>query len=282
MPLKKDVTYYAKVDFTNWGTTDNKPLRMNITGPEGFSGTGLTVNSTKNADTGSDTPDQILFVFTANVAGNYTINFQCPGSDDNKHNVLISNVELFRATPANMTIAAGKYGTFVAPFNVTIPSGVTAKTVTGVEGTTLTMSDALDGTIPANTPVVVSSDAEVNQTFYGKDNSAGAETVTAGKLVGIYKAVEIPAGCYVLQTQDNVQAFYKLATPATANTLNRAYLNVDANVKTFFFNDEDADGINAVEATAEDGRAIYNLAGQRVKKAQKGLYIIGGKTVLVK
>lgn len=187
----------------------------------------------------------------------------------------------YSQTSANMTIEAGKYGTFVAPFDVTIPSGVTAQKVTGVTNSTLDFEDVTT-TIPANTPVVVSSNAEVNQTFYGKDNSAGAETVTAGKLVGIYKAVEIPAGCYVLQTQDNVQAFYKLATAATANTVNRAYLNVGASVKAFFFNDEDADGINAVEATAEDGRAIYNLAGQRVKKAQKGLYIIGGKTVLVK
>lgn len=197
--------------------------------------------------------------------------------------IIWNNITLTRysQTSANMTIAAGKYGTFVAPFDVTIPSGVTAQKVTGVTGATLNFEDVTT-TIPANTPVVVSSDADVNETFYGKDNSAGAETVTAGKLVGIYKAVEIPAGCYVLQTQGDVQAFYKLATAATANTLNRAYLNVDASVKAFFFNDEDADGINAVEATAEDGRAIYNLAGQRVKKAQKGLYIIGGKTVLVK
>ena len=199
----------------------------------------------------------------------------------NVHWLSWRDVKYTKLEEANMTITAGKYGTFVAPFDVTIPKGVTAQKVTGVTGSTLDF-EGVTTTIPANTPVVVSSDADVDQTFYGKDNSAGAETVTAGKLVGIYKAVEIPAGCYVLQTQGDVQAFYKLATAATANTVNRAYLNVDANVKTFFFNDEDADGINAVEATAEDGRAIYNLAGQRVKKAQKGLYIIGGKTVLVK
>lgn len=188
----------------------------------------------------------------------------------------------YSQTEANMTIEAGKYGTFVAPFDVAIPSGVTAKTVTGVEGTTLTMSDALDGTIPANTPVVVTSENAIDETFYGKSVDG---TAVAGLLTGVLTTgTKVPAGSYVLQTQYGVQAFYKLESDATANTANRAYLTIPTSspVKAFFFNDEDADGINAVEATAEDGRAIYNLAGQRVKKAQKGLYIIGGKTVLVK
>ena len=42
-----------------------------------------------------------------------------------------------------------------------------------------------------------------------------------------------------------------------------------------------ATGINTVNAQTENG-AIYNLQGQKVQKAQKGLYIVGGKKVLVK
>lgn len=197
--------------------------------------------------------------------------------------VIMNNFTLTRysQTSANMTIAAGKYGTFVAPFDVTIPSGVTAQKVTGVTGSTLVFEDVTTATIPANTPVVVSSDADVDETFYGKSVDG---TAVAGLLTGVLTTgTTVPAGSYVLQTQDGVQAFYKLESDATANTANRAYLTITSSpVNVYYFNDEDADGINAVEATAEDGRAIYNLAGQRVKKAQKGLYIIGGKTVLVK
>ena len=40
-------------------------------------------------------------------------------------------------------------------------------------------------------------------------------------------------------------------------------------------------GINAVKAGTENG-AIYNLNGQKVQKAQKGLYIIGGRKVVIK
>lgn len=190
----------------------------------------------------------------------------------------------YSQTEANMTIEAGKYGTFVAPFDVTIPSGVTAQKVTGVTGSRLDF-EGVETTIPANTPVVVFNETEtaVNETFYGKGDAVGTVKPDGQLLTGVYEAVKITAGNYVLQTQEGVQAFYKLEDDATANTANRAYLTIPSSpVKAFFFNDEDADGINAVEATAEDGRAIYNLAGQRVKKAQKGLYIIGGKTVLVK
>ena len=43
----------------------------------------------------------------------------------------------------------------------------------------------------------------------------------------------------------------------------------------------DVVGINTINAEAENG-AIYNLQGQKVQKAQKGLYIINGKKVVIK
>ena len=69
---------------------------------------------------------------------------------------------------------------------------------------------------------------------------------------------------------------------------NKAYLAVPSDqaggIKGFSFSDM-VDGIKAVE-TAEteetESNAIYNLAGQRVSKMQKGIYIVNGKKVLVK
>ena len=40
-------------------------------------------------------------------------------------------------------------------------------------------------------------------------------------------------------------------------------------------------GINAIQAEAQQGK-VYNLQGQRMEKAVKGLYIVGGKKVIVK
>jgi len=42
------------------------------------------------------------------------------------------------------------------------------------------------------------------------------------------------------------------------------------------------DGINTVKAAELNGAEIYNLAGQRIQSAQKGLYIVNGKKVVIK
>lgn len=66
---------------------------------------------------------------------------------------------------------------------------------------------------------------------------------------------------------------------------NKAYLAVPSDqaggIKGFSFSDI-VDGIKAVETAETESKAIYNLAGQRVSKMQKGIYIVNGKKVLVK
>ena len=65
---------------------------------------------------------------------------------------------------------------------------------------------------------------------------------------------------------------------------NRAYIHLDGNatVKSFVINPEDdATGIEEIENAVEDG-AIYNMAGQRINKMQKGINIVNGKKILKK
>lgn len=64
----------------------------------------------------------------------------------------------------------------------------------------------------------------------------------------------------------------------------RAYLHVDApaNVKSLSIRLDDATGIQAVEGSQSQKTSIYNLAGQRLNKLQKGINIVNGKKVLVK
>ena len=51
----------------------------------------------------------------------------------------------------------------------------------------------------------------------------------------------------------------------------------------FHFTCDDADGISLTPNPSPVGEgSIYNLSGQRLQKAQKGINIIGGKKVLVK
>lgn len=287
MPLKAETYYYVKADIKGWGSTGKKQ-RLNVTGPVGFSGTFQEITLSNNADADDDAPQQFFIIFKTTTAGNYSIYFQTPGDDSQQHNAVVSNIELFKAATATMTVKANKWGTFIAPFAVTIPDGVNAYTVTGVSGTSIVKSDPLVTTIPANTPVILENTTEslISQNFNGKDISS-EDSYTVGLLTGVYTAETIAASDgdntrYVLQTQEDVQAFYKVTSDFTASP-NRCYLTVPvaSGVKAFYL-DGDETAVSSVKADELQGATIYNLAGQRVNKAQKGVYIINGKKVAVK
>ena len=53
-----------------------------------------------------------------------------------------------------------------------------------------------------------------------------------------------------------------------------------SDVKALFFEADDATGIKTLSDSPLKGEEIYNLAGQRLGKAQKGVNIIGGKKVI--
>ena len=75
----------------------------------------------------------------------------------------------------------------------------------------------------------------------------------------------------------------------TDGTLNIKYIvAADNNVSWLSFKNVfykrigDVNGINTVNAAAEQNNQMFNLQGQKVEKADKGLYIINGKKVVVK
>ena len=84
---------------------------------------------------------------------------------------------------------------------------------------------------------------------------------------------------YVLAKVNNVVGFYQANNNTVAT--NRAYISVGGSlVKSFGINlDDDATGISTVETFTEEG-AIFNLAGQRLSKMQKGINIVNGEKVL--
>ena len=198
---------------------------------------------------------------------------------------------------ASMSVKAGKYGTFIAPFDVTLPKGVSAYTVEEMDGSTLVLTSVEGSSLTANTAVVLenTTDADVAETFTGV-GTATEDTYTTGLLTGYYKPVLVAASNdavsnYILQTQDGKQAFRKVTADYTTQTPNRAYLSVEgsSDVKAISFPGQgDATGINAVSTLfGDDVEGIYTVGGTRVNGLQKGVNIIrtaDGKTqkVLVK
>ena len=187
------------------------------------------------------------------------------------------------------------YGTFSNPSAFVIPEGVTAHTVS-VAGGTLTVVDYPEGTIvPANTGVMVSSATAGEKTVVLTSVASTVSTEDnmlrpTGTGITSTQMAAANSGCkfYYLTMNGSQIGFYRRNDTGSAFEMpvaNKAYLAVPegqvGNIKDFSFNDI-VDGIKAVETTETESKAIYNLAGQRISKMQKGIYIVNGKKVLVK
>lgn len=175
---------------------------------------------------------------------------------------------------ANLTIKAGKYGTFVAPYDVTLPESVTAYIVTVEEDKAkLTALDLKDRILPAGNPVIVKSDADVNESYLGLPTEE--VSVTNNGLVGFYQSgTEVPVGAYVLQTQNGEQCFYKVGSTAVTGAKNRCYLPAaPANARLRIVLDEAATAVNAVSTTATPAE-YYSANGVKVAAPQNGMNIV--------
>lgn len=162
--------------------------------------------------------------------------------------------------------AASKWGTFVAPFDVTIPTGVKAYTAT-VNGEYAELTEVTT-TIPANTAVVVYSENAVNETFTGV---AGSTPVTTGALTGVFAATEATVGTYVLQNQGGVVAFYVVNSVKPTIGANRCYLTAPSSAKAIYF--DEASAIAALQ-NASSIEGAYSASGVKNNGLKKGVNIV--------
>ena len=169
---------------------------------------------------------------------------------------------------------AGYATLYVADTDVEIPAGVTAN-VGVLEGNWLVMK-AIEGKIAAGEAVVLKGDAGI----YSFVPTTGATKAAANDLKGA--AVDTDAtGKYVLAQPENEAVGFYLANGGKI-AAGKAYLELPAaGVKAFFFAENGETGIANVNVNVNDNQTpVYNLAGQRINKLQKGINIVGGKKVL--
>ncbi len=175
--------------------------------------------------------------------------------------------------PVVVKITDAGYATlFVDNADLTVPAGVKAYTAE-FESTWLKLN-AVEGAIAAAEPVVLKGAAGI----YSFVPTTGAVKAEGNVLKGA--ADDIAAnGLYILaQPQDKPVGFYK----STTGTIKagKAYLASSNDVKAFLFSGDDATGISNLNANLNANGAIFNLAGQRMSKMQKGINIVAGKKVL--
>ena len=217
-----------------------------------------------------------------NATGVLTITVKGNDYDADNNSVTTYTIQFYNASATLAVNSAAQYGTFCAPFDVTIPQGVTAYTIGGIaENGKLTLVEQKN-TIRAHTPVIVYSESasDINAVQFGVATSG---TATSKYLTGVYTDTKAPVGSYVLQNQSGRVGFYRVQNGTQPWVrANRAYLTVpaSANVKAFYM--DDATAIQTVEELLSGKAEIYDLAGRRQQKLQKGINIVGGKKVLVK
>lgn len=190
-----------------------------------------------------------------------------------------SNFNLVAAVKntATLKVTDAKWATFIAPFDVVIPEGVSAYTCAAADGTSLTLTETT-GTLKANTPYILYAETSVAQQVEGYA-LAKTDAYKEGWLTGVYTERNLTkdAGNYVLQNQDGRVAFYLATTDNVKCVANRAYLTVPAEVsdaKMFTFGGD----VTAISKLTGNTGAVeverYNAAGAKVTAPVKGLNLV--------
>ena len=179
--------------------------------------------------------------------------------------------------PITVTVGSALYTTFVAPANVSFPNDVTAYIVTSMTDTSIHLEEIKN--VPEDTPVIVKATAAGTYTLTPTDE---ADDVTGNLLLASNGTVTGGQGIYALAQKNGNVGFYPVASSVTIPA-GKAYLKTGVDVKGYVFDfDDNATSIEMVngQSSMVNGQPIYNLAGQRLNKIQKGINIVNGKKIL--
>lgn len=262
---------------------------ITITAKEGYiiSGVKLTANSTSNIKTWNDQDDNVLAINgeTATWSGISTSTVITNSATAQAQLTSIEVSYLPLTESGSVEIGTDGKATYCATANCIIGDGTVAKYIIGAEENSSTLTEVDAPIIAAGEGVLLSGEAGSYKVY---THTKLAPTKNANnKLVGCSSATTVPAGAYVMQKQDNCVAFYIVSETASITCpAGKAYLQaMSTEAKALFFYGDEATGIGAVEANAEETNGdIYTLSGVKVNKANltKGIYIVNGKKYIVR
>jgi len=184
--------------------------------------------------------------------------------------------------PIKMNLVGGAYyATFNAPVRVVIPAGLKAYSASVEDGSNvMTLTKVVeDGVLEANTPVILYSESNVASLAISRNEGTAA---SSNVLSGTNQKILNGSDNYVLgKNNEDVVGFYKY-TAANVPAF-KVYMHMEggAEGRAFSFRFSDIEtAIDAIEGDNSSNAVIYDLAGRRVQKAAKGLYIVNGKKVM--
>ena len=181
-------------------------------------------------------------------------------------------------------------GTFSAPFETVIPTGVRAYYAQTAEASTgISLAEISSGTIPANEGVIITATTATPGYFAP---ATASTSITGNKLSNSAGAAHaIVDYDYILATANEVTALYKAKVGGSALKMNKAYLNLGIVLSPSFKLSFDGEltGIASTLLNADESdplgskTPVYDLSGRRVAQPMRGgIYIRDGKKFIVK
>lgn len=168
-----------------------------------------------------------------------------------------------------------KFATYVPKHDVIFPSGVEA-----CIGTINSYYVALTPVkaVPKGTPVILKNSGCFTMIPVSDEE---LDDVSNNDLAASDRDIEATGSQYILAKPEGMEVGFYLAKVGTTIPAGKAYLVGNALVKVFYFDGEEATAIENVNVNDNINKgAIYNIAGQRISKMQKGINIVNGKKIL--
>lgn len=192
----------------------------------------------------------------------------------------VTSISVTYVKNETLTTSAGGYATYSADYAVNYSElGLTAYTLTVDETNKTVTAKEFTGVVPAGGAVLVKGDANTTYTLTPATTEGDATFATAlktgatkadGTQYGFTSKSGTPAFAQVVSGQDiPAKKGYIVLSGASAAKYSICF-------------DDEATGIQTIEAASAANATMYNLAGQRVDKAYKGIVIVNGKKYLNK
>ena len=302
MPLKASQLYKLTFAYRSHDAINpNKGVTVSVkNGDEGLASATFPAN-------GSTSDWKVVDAyFTTGAAGNYVLTLANDG------NTWMTGVSLVKAEESELALAANptkytyyqdasfdrtfsttNYSTLVLPFALTDEEKKAAfeevYELNAVEGQSIKLAEATE--IAAGKPYLVKAKTaklsvtnkalDPSTTVSNTEQSDASSTVTfVGRFSPVVLTAAANANAYVVSNS----TLYQVTSDVTVKAYRGYFTVVTTNgVKNFVldFGNGETTSIEALESETGD-KVIYNLAGQRVQKAQKGVFIVNGKKVVIK
>ena len=186
------------------------------------------------------------------------------------------------ATTTSVTLNKYGYATFASTSTLDFLDADKATygafELTGVSDSKITFNQITE-TVAAGTGILLKGNA--NETITLNILPAGGATLSSNLLEGVTEPKTIADNEYYGLSGDKFVKVGAGTVPAGKALLPASVVGSSIKAFNFVFED-DPDGINSIDngELTIDNAAIYNLAGQRLSKMQKGINIVNGKKIL--